>query len=161
MKPYADFPLTAHAIRQWCKKIRGKVHFFGVWDHPEAALQKYLDERDDLQAGRIPRRLLATTLDVGSVVNLWLKRCDDLRSAGELQSVTLNEYLRIGRQVINHFGRSTVSHQLRPTDFAGFRVAIASKYSQTRLFKIVIVTRMIFKWVYESELLEKNATFWA
>ena len=84
-KPYAEFPLTAHANRQWCKKIRGKLHFFGVWADPDAALAKYLDEREDLQAGRIPRRVSATTLTVCDTVNLWLKRCDDLRAAGELQ----------------------------------------------------------------------------
>jgi hypothetical protein len=26
-KTYPDFPLTAHNNGQWCKKIRGKVHF--------------------------------------------------------------------------------------------------------------------------------------
>jgi hypothetical protein len=25
-KPYPDFPLTAHPVGQWCKKIRGKIH---------------------------------------------------------------------------------------------------------------------------------------
>lgn len=27
-KPYPSFPLTAHLNGQWCKKIRGRVHFF-------------------------------------------------------------------------------------------------------------------------------------
>lgn len=158
-KPRPDFPLTAHANGRWCKKIRGKVHFFGVWADPDTALQKYLDDRDDLQAGRIPRRLSATTLNVGAVVNLWLKRCDDLKTAGELQSVTLHEYLRIGRQIVEHFGRNTDPAQLRPTDFAAFRVQIAGQYSQSRLSKIVIVTRMIFKWAFESEHLERIPRF--
>ncbi len=30
-KPYPSFPLTAHPNGQWCKKIRGKIHFFGTW----------------------------------------------------------------------------------------------------------------------------------
>src|SRR5439155_16346873 len=33
-KPYPDFPLTAHPAGYWCKKIRGKIHYFGPWDDP-------------------------------------------------------------------------------------------------------------------------------
>jgi hypothetical protein len=40
-KPGVTFPLTPHNNGQWCKKIRGKVHFFGVWENPQAALQNY------------------------------------------------------------------------------------------------------------------------
>jgi len=37
-KPYPDFPLTAHPAGYWCKKIRGKIHYFGPWADPDAAL---------------------------------------------------------------------------------------------------------------------------
>src|SRR6266568_4740776 len=30
-KPYPAFPLTAHPAGYWCKKIRGKIHYFGRW----------------------------------------------------------------------------------------------------------------------------------
>ena len=55
-KPYQEFPLTAHQNGQWCKKIKGKVWFFGVWSDPDAALRKYLDEVDEIQAERDPGR---------------------------------------------------------------------------------------------------------
>jgi len=54
-KPYPDFPLTAHPNGQWCKKVRGRLHYFGPWSDPNGALNLFLDHRDDLFAGRTPR----------------------------------------------------------------------------------------------------------
>src|SRR5580692_1116387 len=37
-KPYEGFPLTPHPSGRWCKKIRGKLHYFGKLDSSDAAL---------------------------------------------------------------------------------------------------------------------------
>jgi hypothetical protein len=54
-KPYPTFPLTAHPNGQWCKRIRGKVHFFGVWGDPKTAMENYTRAAPDLHAGRRPQ----------------------------------------------------------------------------------------------------------
>ena len=38
-KPYPEFPLTPLANGQWGKKINGKIHYFGVWNQPDAAME--------------------------------------------------------------------------------------------------------------------------
>src|SRR5262245_62146534 len=67
-KPYDSFPLSPHATGCWCKRIRGRLHYFGPWarrvngklvrvegDGWQAALESYNAQAADLHAGRQPR----------------------------------------------------------------------------------------------------------
>ena len=75
-KPSKTFPLTAHNNGQWCKKIRGKIHFFGVWNDPQSALESYLCIATDLHAGKQPRNeiLSGDSALVKNVCNKYLTR---------------------------------------------------------------------------------------
>lgn len=86
-KPYPEFPLTAHPTGYWCKKVRGKLHYFGPWDDPDGALKKYLDQKDDLHAGRQPRPD-AEALTVKELVNAYLNHKRAQIDAGELSTHT-------------------------------------------------------------------------
>ena len=54
-KPHPDHPLFAHPNGQWAKKVRGKIHFFGVWRDSDAALKKWNKDKDALLSGMTPR----------------------------------------------------------------------------------------------------------
>lgn len=158
-KPYADFPLTAHRNGQWCKKIRGKIHYFGPVVDPDAALSKYLEERDDLQAGRIPNRERDNRTTTVDLVNRFIHRSRQRMEAGELSEVSYLDYFQVGELIVQHFGRTTDPEQLRPADFGEFRFKMAAKYAPSRLAKIVAVCRMIFKWGFDSEYLDRMPRF--
>src|SRR3954470_6136050 len=86
-KPYPDFPLFPHAAGVWAKKIRGKLHYFGTWDDPDAALAKYLERKEDLHAGRTPRGA-TEGVRVKDVANAFLAAKDAAVRAGELSPRT-------------------------------------------------------------------------
>ncbi len=67
--------------------------------------------------------------------------------------MSFRDYCWIGKQMVAHFGRSVGPEQPRPADFAEFEHKLAAKYAAGRLAKTVTVTRMIFRWAYESELI--------
>src|SRR3989440_12572184 len=81
-KPYPEFPLTAHPAGYWCKKTRGKMHYFGPWSDPDGALKKYLEQRDALHAGRKPRPDPEAPT-VKGLVNAFLNHKQALLDAGE------------------------------------------------------------------------------
>ena len=57
-KPRPDFPLFPHATGAGRRRFAASLHYFGKCaDDPkgEAAVVKWLDQKDDLLAGRTPR----------------------------------------------------------------------------------------------------------
>src|SRR5438093_10072588 len=90
-KPRPDFPLFPHATGRWAKKIRGKLHYYGPWADPDAALAKYLDQKDDLYAGRTPRTT-GDGLSVRDLLNRFLTSKKLLLNAGEIGGRTFAQY---------------------------------------------------------------------
>src|SRR6266702_1360809 len=90
-KPYPEFPLFPHATRRWAKKIRGQLHYFGPWTDPDAALNKYLEQKDALHAGRNPKAE-NDTLTMKFPANAYLNHKQSLLDAGELSPRTWAGY---------------------------------------------------------------------
>ena len=119
-KPRPDFPLFPHATGRWVKKIRGKLHYFGKWANPDAALQRYVEERDDLYAGRKPRRK-GEGLTVKDLVNKFLLATKARVDAGELALGTFGDQYKTCKRVLLVFGGGRLVDDLAPDDFEVLR----------------------------------------
>ncbi len=110
-EPFPSFPLTAHRNGQWCKKIRGKVHYFGsVKNGWQAALEKYEQEKVSLYAGRKPEREPTQLRDI---LNAFHKRKEEQRDRGDLAARTFDEYKFVMDAIADTFGNA------RPVDSIG------------------------------------------
>ena len=103
-KPRPDFPLFPHATGRWAKKIKGKLHYFGPWADADAALARYVEQRDDLYAGRKPRRK-GQGLTVKDLVNKFLIAKKARVDAGELALGTFGDQYKTCKRVLSVFGR--------------------------------------------------------
>ena len=156
-KPYPDFPLFPHATKRWAKKIRGKLHYFGPWGDPEAALQKYLDQRDDLHAGRVPRAARGGLL-VRDLLNKFLTAKQQAVQAGQLSPMTFAIYFKSCTRMKDALGLTTPVGSLCPDDFARLRGAM-STLGPAAQSVAVVTSKTVFKWAFDSEWIDKIPRF--
>src|SRR6516165_3578856 len=104
-KPKPEFPLFPHAAGVWAKKIRGRLHYFGPWSDPDGALKKYLEQKDDLHAGRKVRPD-PEALTVKELCNPFLNVKQTLVDVGELSPRTWAGYKDACDLLVSAFGKS-------------------------------------------------------
>jgi integrase len=157
-KPYPEFPLFAHAAGVWAKKIRGKLHYFGPWNNPKGALEKYNREKDDLHAGRRPRQVSAG-IDVRNLCNAFWNAKHALILTRELSPRTMQDYQRVTDLIAESFGKSRLVEDLGPDDFAELRGQMAKRWGPVTLGKTIQGVRSVFKFGYESGLIDRPIRF--
>jgi integrase len=158
-KPYPDYPLFPHATGRWAKKIRGRMVYFGPWADPDAALEKYLKEKDDLHAGKKPRPDADDQIEVVDVCNAFLVEKEARVDSDELSPRTFEDYQGACDVIVAHFRKGRVASDLRPDEFAALRKKLAKKWGPHRLGKIIQCIRSVFKHAYEAGLIEKPVRF--
>jgi integrase len=156
-KPYPDFPLFAHATGRWCKKIRGRLVYFGKWEDPEGALQKYLDQKDALHAGRNPADAEGLTIFLLSAKFLTTKK--RMLEAGELSVHSFRDYTRVCKRLVKVFGKGRLVVDLRPDDFEKLRTKMAKTWGPVRLGNEINRTRIVFNYALKTGLIDKPMLF--
>jgi integrase len=129
-----------------------------LWDDPDAALKKYLAEKDALHAGRKPREE-TEGLTVKEAVNRFLRAKEHLKDAGELSPRTWAEYKAMTDELIAHLGKARLVSDLDPDDFAALRNKLAKKWGPHRLKKAIQYIRCVFKHAYECGLIDRPVRY--
>ncbi len=152
-KPYPDFPLFPHPNGCWAKKIRGKPCYFGPWADPDGALKRYLDEKDDLYAGRQPRRV-SDGITVKHALNSFLASKESLLKSGELSGQSWDMYEATCKIIGAHMDMGRIVCDLQPIDFIELREKLAKGVGLVTLGIRVRIARMVFKHAYDAGLID-------
>jgi integrase len=152
-KPHPDFPLFAHAAGVWAKKVKQRLHYFGPWADPERALQRWLEQKDDLLAGRTPRpKTEGTTLR--DLANRFLTAKKQLADIGEITIRTYMDYFTTCRSIIAILGKDKLLADLGGDDFDHLRRCLAKTRGHVALGNEINRVRILFKFAYDSGLID-------
>jgi len=156
-KPHKDYPLFPHATRRWAKKVRGKLVYLGKvtpdGDHgAQAALERWLDQKDDLLAGRTPR-VSGAGVTVRDQVNRFLTSKQQRVDTHELAPRSFADYHRTCAVVVKVFGPERLVSDLAADDFERLRADFAKTHGPVALTGDITRIRVLFKHGFDSGLL--------
>jgi integrase len=149
-KPYPDFPLFPHASGVWAKKIKGEFKYFGVWDNPDAAYQKYKDFVEGKSSD-------GTT--VKQLANAFLQFKETALDNGELSPRSFRDYHHTCSHLVEFFGRPQLVDELTPDDFGRYRAHLSKRMGLVSLTNEINRTRIVFRYGVDCELLERAPRF--
>lgn len=153
-KPYPEFPLSRHSTGQWCKKIGGKIHYFGKGTWQEA-LERYKKEHESIRIGE----RVTSSPTIADLCNQFLQAKETAKEHGELTLRTWNDYHAMCARVVAYLGAKTELRDLTPARFGEFRKHLGEGVSITTLGNRVRLCRVLFRFAGESRLVEKPIDF--
>jgi integrase len=133
------------------------LYYFGK--DASAALNKYLEERDNLQAGRTPRTR-GDGLTIRQMVNRFLtSKKTDLQTK-VISPRTWADYYGAGQRLVEFFADAFVA-DLGPADWERFRAKLAKTRGAVGMKNAILRTRIIGGWAFQNDLIDKPIRFGA
>ena len=77
------FPFILHKTGRFCKKIKGKLYYFGI--DKEAAPERYLEQAAYLHTGKAAKPKLTSSLSLKTLCNLYLDHQESRAAIGEIK----------------------------------------------------------------------------
>lgn len=154
-KPHKDFPLVAHPNGQWSKQIKNRIFYFGVWEDPDAALERYLRQKDALLAGREPQ---PEGRSIRDLCNLYLSEQELKLQEGTIQQRTFDDCMEHCRFIVGHIGHLEAEN-IAPSDFTAFLHKFPKTWGVRMREKVIKQTRAVFRYAVEEGYLDRPPAY--
>jgi hypothetical protein len=121
-------------------------------------LAKYLEQKDDLHAGRKPKAD-PNDLTLKQLANAFLNHKRDLCDAGELSPRTWAQYKETCDLLVEKLGKQRLVSDLGPDDFAALRRRLAKRWRPGTLGNFIQRVRVGFKHAADNDLIDRPVRF--
>jgi integrase len=158
-RPEGETTLFWHQSGRWCKKIRGRLVYFGRGSYAEA-LELYESQKANLHTGRQPRD--PADPDHLTVYLLCAKFLTTKHAAvktGELSPRSLEDYAATCKRIIKAFRKDRPVSDLGPDDFERLKKQMARTWGPVRLGNEMNRVRVVFSYGYKNRLIDRPMVF--
>jgi integrase len=148
------FPLTLHKTGQYCKKIKGKLYYFG--SERTVALERYLKQATYLHSGKLPRsKCTDADMSIKALCNYYLDHQESRAEVGEIKLRHLHDQILLLRHFARFTGPNRLVSQISTIDLQNYRRRLikAGKSANTINNRLAAVKAM-FNWALDNEVVD-------
>ena len=147
------FPLTLHPTGQFCKKIRGKLYYFGA--NKQQALQRYLEQAAFLHSGKQPKLNPANDqASLKTLCNLYLTHQESRVAAGEIKLRQLHDQTRLLRSFVKYIGPNRTLSDVNTIDLQNFRAKLVKAgKAATTVNNHISAIKAMYHWACDNEII--------
>jgi len=148
------FPLTLHTTGQYCKKIKGKMYYFGS-DRKEA-LRRYLDKATYLHGHQENVRSKPTEdhMTLKQLCDMYLKYQYSKLQANDLTASHHNEQIGSLNKLMAFLGQNIAINNISTLDLQNYKRRIQKSHvSVCRLNLHISILKALFHWARKNDVL--------
>ena len=156
-RPRSDkFPLTLHKTGQFCKKIKGKMYYFGT--DRRQALDRYLEQAACLHAGRpVSHDSTADHLSMKTMCNLYLDHQESRVTVGEVKPRHISDHVSLLKAFVRFVGPHQLVSAISTLDLQNYRTKlITAGNSPNTINNRIAAVKAMYNWALDNEIIDHS-----
>ncbi|MHC4158209.1 MAG: tyrosine-type recombinase/integrase [Planctomycetota bacterium] len=148
------FPLTLHPTGQYCKKIKGKIYYFGA--DRKRALERYLDQATYLHGGRnLIQKASNGNMTLKELCDVYLQYQHSKVIANDLTARHHNDQISSLNKLMAFLGPDRKIKSISTLDLQNYKRRLQKHYgSVCRLNLHISIMKAMFHWARKNDVLE-------
>ena len=146
------FPLTLHPTGQFCKKIKGKLYYFGK--DKSLALQSYLEQAVCLHTGQKPKLGSDNNnLTLKWLCNMYLESQEARAMAGEIKPRQIHDQRMLLRRFVKYIGLNRKISDISTLEMQNYRQKLIREgKANSTINNHISAFKAVFNWAQVNEV---------
>jgi len=148
------FPLTLHSTGQYCKKINGKIYYFGT--NKKQALERYLEQATYLHGGQnYAQKASNGTMALKQLCDLYLEYQHSKVRAGGLSARYYNDQISSLARLMSFLGKGRKINSISTLELQNYKRKLQAGYGSAHRANLHMgAMKAMFHWARKNDILE-------
>jgi integrase len=148
------FPLTLHSTGQYCKKIKGKIYYFGK--DKKQALERYIEQAAYIHNGKaIMSKTTNGNMTLRSLCNIYLQHQQAKAASVEITFRHYADQISCLKKFMCFIGQHRKVNEISTLDLQNYKRKLKCAYNSAHRINLHIsIMKTMFHWAKKNDILD-------